>query len=1200
MNPFKSKTLRRSAWTAALCGMLFASVPLPPQAAYAKATADMTVYDDALSEAFANYGWADADLGNSAVVRTGSRSIRLDPDEGQALYLYKDRIMDAKEYESLQLWVNGGASGGQRFRLTLSLGGQAVAEIDSELLLPGGAAKNEWKQVNVPLAKYGVTGLIDGILIWGTGAQEPIYIDDIRFAAGSGGQEPQPEEPRKATALTFEDGQLALKAGQERGVKLYAAFEGGGSKEVTASARWSSSDDTVATVTYGVVKGLKAGSALLSAEYEGLKAQLPVKVAESEPVPPIEPVDGLSVYDDALSRTFTDYSWAEHSLEEQVVAHTGSASIRFKLDGEGALYLYSDRILSVNDYDRLSFWIRGSGAGGQSVKLALTAGGQTVAEKTLESWLPAGLPAGEWARVEVKLADLQLPNGIYDGLRFAGGTPNEQGTVYLDDIALLAKPVERVPVAEVRIDKPRLVMRPGDVQQLQSETFFTNGDTAIVSNKSAWNVDRSDVVTVTYGRLEARSPGIAKVTAVHEGFTAEAYVQVTDTISEPVYEDALTAGYRNQSWHDKDFANKEQKRSGSLSIKFEPDGWDGVWIAKDAKLAVDGYYGVQLSLHGGASGGQRLMLHLYDGGQSLGAVDLDRYLPEGGLPAGRWTDITVSLADLGVEFGTFDGLIVQAGTEDDQGAVYIDDIALLRNPHPGQLPEPKLPVIGVKVDQASPRKPINSDIYGVNFDESNPTDSQLKFPVQRWGGNQTTRYNWELDIANRASDWFFMNYPYDNDRPGELPNGTTSDRFIDMTRQSGGKVLLTVPTIGWTPKDREIRYGYSQKKYGPQKGWIRDLPDAGNGVRLDDSWITNSDPTDTSKPVGVDFATRWLQHIAGRTGDYVNLYALDNEPEIWHVTHRDVHPNPPTYDELWEKTKTYGSAIKQQDPNAQLLGPVSWGWCAYFYSSADNCAEGPDRAAHDNMPFLEWYLKQASDYEKKPGGVRLVDYLDIHYYSQESAVPTEDESPEAAKRRFQSLKTLFDDRFVDQSWIQEPIRLIPRMKEMIAKYMPSVKLAITEYNFGNGSGITSGLAQAEALAIFGREGVDLATRFGNFRAGTSIEDAFKLFLDYDGRGSKIEGSSVGTSSTLFDAVGAYTIEGSDGKTYVLLFNKDTLTRQVSVDASMPVEDGAETYRFDAGTRLAHAGQVRAGADGTLSLSLPKRSATLIVIEPKGK
>lgn len=1193
VNPFKSKVLRRSAWTAALCGMLLAAVPLPPPAAYGEAASDLTVYDDALSESFANFGWADADLAESATVRTGNRSIRLDPDEGKALYLYKDRIMNAKDYESLQLWVNGGETGGQRFRLTLSLGGQSVAEIDSDLLLPGGAAKNEWKPVDVPLARYGVTGLIDGILIWGSGEQEPIYLDDIRFATGSGGEEPQPEEPREATALAFEEGRLSLKAGQVRTVKLYATFDDGVREEVAAGARWTSADESVAAVSNGVVRALRAGTARLAAEYKGLEALLPVEVAEGDPVPPIEPVDGMYVFDDALSDTFVDSSWAERSLEEQSVAHTGSASIRFALDGTDALYLYSGRILSADDYDRLAFWIRGGEAGGQSVKLALTAGGQTAAEKSLEEWLPAGLPADEWTRVEVRLADLQLPHGIYDGLQFAGGAPGERGTVYLDDIALLAKAVERPAVAEVRIDKPRLVMRPGDVQQLQSETFFANGDTAVVTGASAWAVDRLDVVSVTYGKLEARTPGIARVTAVHEGFAAEAYVQVTETAAEPVYEDALAEGYRNQSWHDKDFANTEQTHGGSRAIKFEPDGWDGVWIAGDAKLAAESYYGVRLWLHGGTQGGQRLMLHLYDGGQSLGAVDLDRYLPEGGVPTGRWSEITVNLADFGVESGTFDGLIVQAGTEDDQGAVYIDDIALLRNPNPGRLPEPKLPVIGVKVDPASPRKPINNDIYGINYDESHPTDSRLSFPVQRWGGNQTTRYNWESDIANRASDWFFMNYPYDNDRPGELPNGSTSDRFVDQTRQSGGKVLLTVPTIGWTPKDREIRYGYSQQKYGPQAGWNRDLPDAGNGVRPNGKWITDNDPSDTSKPVGVDFATRWLQHIAGRTGDYVNLFALDNEPEIWHVTHRDVHPNPPTYDELWQKTVAYGSAIKQQDPDAQLFGPVSWGWCAYFYSSADNCAEGPDRAAHGNMPFLEWYLKQASDYERA-NRVRLVDYLDIHYYSQEPAVPTEDESPAAAKRRFQSLKSLYDDRFVDQSWIQEPIRLIPRMKELIANYMPSVKLAITEYNFGNGTGITAGLAQAEALAIFGREGVDLATRFGNFQAGTPIEDAFKLFLDYDGHGSKIEGGSVRTSSTLFDAVGAYTIEGTDGKTYVLLFNKDTLTRQVTVDVGKPLSGAAETYRFDAGTRLAYAGQTQAGAAGTLSLSLPKRSATLIV------
>ncbi|MFB9326220.1 hypothetical protein ACFFSY_09880 [Paenibacillus aurantiacus] len=49
----------------------------------------------------------------------------------------------------------------------------------------------------------------------------------------------------------------------------------------------------------------------------------------------------------------------------------------------------------------------------------------------------------------------------------------------------------------------------------------------------------------------------------------------------------------------------------------------------------------------------------------------------------------------------------------------------------------------------------------------------------------------------------------------------------------------------------------------------------------------------------------------------------------------------------------------------------------------------------------------------------------------------------------------------------------PAMKELIAENLPEAKLAITKYNFGNGDGISAGIAQAEAQAIFGREGVDL-------------------------------------------------------------------------------------------------------------------------------
>ena len=85
----------------------------------------------------------------------------------------------------------------------------------------------------------------------------------------------------------------------------------------------------------------------------------------------------------------------------------------------------------------------------------------------------------------------------------------------------------------------------------------------------------------------------------------------------------------------------------------------------------------------------------------------------------------------------------------------------------------------------------------------------------------------------------------------------------------------------------------------------------------------------------------------------MRYYALDNEPMLWNSTHRDVHPAPLTYDEIWQRTVTYASAIKAQDPAAKILGPVTWGYCDLFGSAADNCLDGDDRAAHGGTPFVQ-------------------------------------------------------------------------------------------------------------------------------------------------------------------------------------------------------------------------------------------------------
>ncbi|SDE65884.1 Glycoside hydrolase family 44 [Paenibacillus sp. UNCCL117] len=1207
---------RRSRMLSAVLGLAlttsaFGGNVAIPQAVKA-ANVPLTVYDDALSSEFVDYGWAEMDLAESGIVHSGASSIRMNPDGDRALYFFKDRIMDASDYEYLRFWVHGGETGGQQLKLVLSLSGQGLAELQVAELLPGGIPAGSWAEVKIKLSDVGVTGLLDGIWLWGQGDQESVYIDDMSFlpgsgtgtgggtgtgtggtgtGTGSGGTETPPAQPM--TGIAFDQAPLMLREGGLRAAQLSSVHADGSRKELKQGVIWSSDDTAIASVSQGLVQGGKPGSTIIRAVYGSFEAVLPVQVLEAEVSRPIEPVDGIYVYSDSLNPQFTDYSWATRSMDDRASAHTGESSISFQPSGDAALYLYSDRGITTKDYEKLRLWVNGGESGGQKLRLGFNSGGQTVKDLRLDELVPGGLQAGVWSEVELQLADLELPGGLFDGLLIGGASGGEQGAVRVDDIALVRKYVEPPKLIEVRMNTHQMVLLPGESQRLDAESFFNNGETRIVTDSAIWASDRPDVVRVEQGALTAVAPGIAKITAVAGGFTAEAYVQVTSVAAEPVYAEGLADGFRNQSWHDKDLANREQAHGGQQSIKFNVSGWDGVWLVGNERQVAD-YYGFEFWVHGGTAGGQKLLFHAYDDTSSLAAVELDRYLPEGGLPAGQWTKVTVNFADLGLIDGEFDGMIFQAGAENNQGTMYIDDVSLLRNLSPGKLPMPNLPSVNVKVDTSANRKPINQEIYGINFNDMHANDSQLEFPVQRWGGNNTTRYNWELDVANRASDWYFINYPYDND-PAQLPHGSTSDRFIDETHAKNGKVLLTVPTIGWTPKDRSVTYGFSQKKYGPQQSGAEELPDAGNGVREDESLITGNDPLDTSKPIGPDFVTRWMDHIAGRTGDKVNYYALDNEPEIWHVTHRDVHPEAPTYDEIWGFTERYGKAIKDKDPDAQIFGPTSWGWCAYFYSSADNCSDGPDRQAHDGKPFLEWYLDQAADY-KEETGVQLVDYLDIHFYPQENVVTSGDEGPYAAKRRYQSLKSLYDPNFTDDSWIQEPIRLIPRMKEMINSKLPGTKLAITEYNFGNGNGISAGLAQAEALAIFGREGVDLATRFGAMKAGTKIEDAFGLYLNYDGQGSKVAGTSVSATSSNSDAVGAYSIEGSDGKLFVLLFNKDTVVRSANVDTQGAGQQ-ASLYRFDAKHPVSAAGQATAQADGILKLELPARSATLVVFQP---
>jgi hypothetical protein len=527
-------------------------------------------------------------------------------------------------------------------------------------------------------------------------------------------------------------------------------------------------------------------------------------------------------------------------------------------------------------------------------------------------------------------------------------------------------------------------------------------------------------------------------------------------------------------------------------------------------------------------------------------------------------------------------------------------------------PQPRGGAIAVSIDATAGVRPVSPLIFGVAFGDA-ARNAQIGYTLQRWGGNSVTRYNWQVDVHNTANDYFYENIPDATDRTQVPPIGNSADAFVAAARGAGSDVLMTIPTIGWTPRaDSPLQHpyfaGFSVNRYGAQQYVDPYDTDAGNGVHTNGSPIVGNDPHDTSSAVGPSFQQDWVAHLqstfGGAASGGVRFYALDNEVMLWNSTHRDVHPAPTTYDETWANAASYGAAVKQRDAAAAVTGPVTWGYCDLFGSAADNCLDGPDRQAHGGLPFVAWYLQQVCAHPLA-GGAHAVDVLDLHYYPQGANVAlSDDDSPATAARRLASLKELYDPNWVSDSWISDlgdgdanhydKPNLIPRVRAWIDQNCPGTRLAITEYNWGNDDTVSGAVAQAEALAIFAREGVDLATRWVAPAANSRVERAFTLFLDYDGVGSKVAGDSVAAHSANVDAIGAYAFQNG-AHTALLLTNKDTSAHDVTVSFDSARSGGWTLYGFDA-DHAVHALANGTIAGTTLAVSaLPSMSANLLIV-----
>ena len=80
-------------------------------------------------------------------------------------------------------------------------------------------------------------------------------------------------------------------------------------------------------------------------------------------------------------------------------------------------------------------------------------------------------------------------------------------------------------------------------------------------------------------------------------------------------------------------------------------------------------------------------------------------------------------------------------------------------------------------------------------------------------------------------------------------------------------------------------------------------------------------------------------------------------------------------------------------------------------------------------------------------------------------------------RRNRSTRSLWDPAYVDETWINDRVQLVRRLRNWVNAYYPGTAIGITEYNWGAENHINGATTQADIYGIFGREGLDMAARW---------------------------------------------------------------------------------------------------------------------------
>jgi len=526
------------------------------------------------------------------------------------------------------------------------------------------------------------------------------------------------------------------------------------------------------------------------------------------------------------------------------------------------------------------------------------------------------------------------------------------------------------------------------------------------------------------------------------------------------------------------------------------------------------------------------------------------------------------------------------------------------------------PDVTVTVDPTKTRA-ISPYIYGVNS-YSGISGAPAMLTLDRAGGNRWTAYNRETNASNAGNDFHFQNDSYLS------ASSTPAEAVLSFIAADQAANLASIMTV-------QMQGLVSADESGPVNMTNPPISDAADFRPVVDkknaAFTLTPPPATTDNNVYMDEFIWAVDQkfmgmgIFGTSTTHPVFINLDNEPELWNSTHKEIQgPTAVTLDNYISKTIALSKALKDQFPNATILGPVHYGFEG-IYSWQGELAATPNGTNWFPDKYLP-AIKSASTAYGKP----LVDVYDFHWYPEDydaggtrvTSMSGTTLTDAQVQLIVQSPRNLWDPTYSDNAsagnsnpWVYNtlgaPIQMLPRLQTKIDAENPGMKLSITEYEAGGWNHIAGTVAQADMLGIFGNEGLFAACLWPPSGSYPYTLGGFRAFRGFDGGNAVFGDTSLQATSSNVGNVVVYASSDSHiaGRVVFVAINRSTTTHVTAING-VPLTGTAHLYQMtetSAQTQVAANGPVMPVSAGTMAasgssitVSLPALSVTTIDVQ----